>query len=162
MRETVGRQLSVPPPYGFRSYTAGDRAACLAIFDANCPESFAPNERADYAAFLDSASDAYTIVHADGRAIGAFGVFQGAAPDECRLSWILLDPALHGRGIGRSVMSRATAAARAHGATVLRIAASHKSAPFFAAFGATVVHTTPEGWGPGMHRVDMDMPVGPR
>jgi GNAT superfamily N-acetyltransferase len=153
--------VSLPPPHGFRPSTAGDRAACLAIFDANCPEFFAPNERADYAAFLDSASDAYTIVLSAGRAIGAYGVFPGAAPGECRLSWILLDPASHGRGIGRAVMSRAAADARAQGASVMRIAASHKSAPFFARFGATVVRTTPDGWGPGMHRVDMDMPIGP-
>jgi GNAT superfamily N-acetyltransferase len=151
--------VSLPPPHGFRPYTAGDRAACLAIFDVNCPEFFAPNEREDYAAFLDSLADGYTIVHAGGRAIGAYGVFPGGAAGECRLSWILLDPASHGRGIGRGVMARATEAARAQGATVLRIAASHKSAPFFARFGATVARTTPDGWGPGMHRVDMDMAV---
>ncbi|HVT37951.1 MAG TPA: GNAT family N-acetyltransferase [Gemmatimonadaceae bacterium] len=151
---------SLLPPHGFRPYTAGDRTACLAIFDANCPEFFAPNEREDYAGFLDSVSEAYTIVHTGGGAIGAYGVFPGAAPSECRLSWILLDPALHGRGIGRVVMSRAAEAARTHGATVLRIAASQKSAPFFAHFGATVTCTTPAGWGPGMHRVDMDLAVG--
>ena len=37
------------------------------------------------------------------------------------------------------------------------IAASHKSAPFFARFGARIVETTPDGWGPGMHRVDMEL-----
>jgi hypothetical protein len=37
----------------------------------------------------------------------------------------------------------------------LHIAASHKSAPFFAKFGAQELTTIVNGWGPAMHRVDM-------
>ncbi len=38
----------------FRPYQTADREACLGLFDANCPEFFAPNERADYVAFLET------------------------------------------------------------------------------------------------------------
>jgi hypothetical protein len=41
----------------------------------------------------------------------------------------------------------------------IRIAASHRSAPFFARFGAETVRETPDGWGPGMHRIDMELTV---
>ena len=38
----------------FRSYVSTDKSVCLKLFDANCPEFFAPNERVDYAEFLDA------------------------------------------------------------------------------------------------------------
>ena len=97
----------------FRPYQAADRDACLALFDANCPAFFAPNERGDYAAFLADGGD-YHVALSGGRIVGAEGRV----------------PRLH-------------------------IAASHRSAPFFARFGSQTVKTTPNGWGPGMDRVDM-------
>jgi hypothetical protein len=54
-------------------------------------------------------------------------------------------------------MARVLEKARTSGMRVLRIAASHKSAPFFAGFGAEAVAETPDGWGPGMHRIDMEL-----
>ena len=45
----------------FAPYADGDREACLALFDANCPTFFAPNERADYAAFLDQCPPDYQV-----------------------------------------------------------------------------------------------------
>jgi hypothetical protein len=36
-----------------RPYTCEDRAASQAIFDGNTPEYFAPDERSEFAAFLD-------------------------------------------------------------------------------------------------------------
>ena len=37
------------------------------------------------------------------------------------------------------------------------IAASHLSAPFFTKFGASTLSETPNGWGQGMHKVDMEI-----
>ncbi len=54
-------------------------------------------------------------------------------------------------------MRRVLAAVRTKGAAVLHMAASHRSAPFFARFGARETATTPHGWGPDMHRVDMEL-----
>lgn len=40
-------------PHSFRPFSSKYRTTCLALFDANCPEFFEPNERADLEAFLD-------------------------------------------------------------------------------------------------------------
>ena len=40
----------------FISYSPGHMAACLALFDANCPEYFSPGERSDYESFLEANS----------------------------------------------------------------------------------------------------------
>lgn len=143
----------------FRSYLPGDAEACLALFDANCPRFFAPGERADYAAYLERVS-AYRVCVADGVVCGAFGVAPGL-PGRAHLNWILIDPASQGVGIGRAMMLAAMADARGGGAMVLDIAASQHSAPFFARFGARELSHMPDGWGPGMHRIDMALEIGP-
>jgi hypothetical protein len=60
-------------------------------------------------------------------------------------------------GIGSAIMSRITRLGRASGVRCVSIAASHKSAPFFAKFGATALNSIENGWGQGMHRVDMEL-----
>ena len=141
-------------PIEFVCYGPGFRSACLGLFDANCPASFAPNERAGYAAFLDRAGDAYRVAVRDGRALAAFGLVPSTGA-RSHLNWILVDPAAQGTGAGRAMMAEAARLARASGTNVIDIAASHLSAPFFARFGAVEVGWTQDGWGPGMHRVDM-------
>ena len=128
----------------------------MAIFDANCPEFFAPNERQAYAAFLDSSAEGYEVCELDGRIVGAFGL-SFDEPGAATLNWIMLDPDAQGIGIGSAIMQRIIGLARRPGARTLNIAASQKSAPFFASFGAEIVARTDDGWGPGMHRVDMQL-----
>ena len=143
----------------FRPYTHTDREACLELFDENCPEFFAPNERDDYANFLDAEPEGYEACIVGDRIAGAFGLIAGNAR-RMHLNWILLDPKFQGRGIGSAIMDRVATLATVAGAHVVDIAASHKSAPFFAKFGAVATATTQDGWGPGMHRVDMELRPG--
>ena len=140
----------------FRSYLYADKDACLELFDANCPDFFAPNERMDYLGFLASVPTYYKICIVNNQIVGAFGL-NLVASNEGSLKWILVDPPLHGRGIGSAIMEHVFAEARATGLQRIRIAASHKSAPFFARFGAKALLETRDGWGPGMHRVDMEL-----
>jgi GNAT superfamily N-acetyltransferase len=139
----------------FRSYRLADREACLAIFDDNCPEFFAPNERDDYLEFLAQNSGAYTIVTLGNAVVGAYGLLPHLGG--LALRWILFSRATQGHGLGGRVMARVRDEMRDRRAAVLHIAASHKSAPFFARFGAREVQTIRDGWGPGMDRVDMQL-----
>ncbi|HEY5552875.1 MAG TPA: GNAT family N-acetyltransferase [Opitutaceae bacterium] len=141
----------------FRAYETGDRDACLGIFDANCPAWFAPNERADYCEFLDRMPAGYEVVASGGRVVAAFGLLRPAAT--WHLNWIMVSPDAHGRGVGRAIMQRVTSLVTGAGGGILHIGASHRSAPFFAKFGATDVRHTHDGWGPGMHRIDMVLDV---
>ena len=146
----------------FSAYAGAHRGRCLAIFDANCPEAFAPSERTEYETFLDDAPEGYEVCLLNGVVSGAFGLIatpRPGDPDRLRINWIMIDPAAQGRGVGRAMMervrARASAAASGGSDPTIDIAASHVSAPFFARFGAAEVARTEDGWGPGMHRVDM-------
>jgi GNAT superfamily N-acetyltransferase len=139
----------------FRGYRSTDREACLALFDANCPDYFATNEREEYLAFLERGGEHYEVCLAGDRLAGAFGLEpQGGG---LALRWIMVSREVQGLGIGSAMMQRALSALRRRAGRPLYIAASHRSAPFFARFGARETVTTPDGWGPGMHRVDMEL-----
>jgi GNAT superfamily N-acetyltransferase len=140
----------------FTSYTPTHKNDCLALFDANCPEFFAPNERGDYERFLEANPGRYELCVAEERVVGAFGLM-GEDRQRRSLNWIMLEPMSRGLGIGTAIMERVTAEAHDLGLSIVDIAASHRSAPFFAKFGATTVATTEDGWGPGMHCVDMEL-----
>lgn len=148
--------MTQPGATTFRPYTMGDKTACLKIFDANCPIYFAPNEREEYAEFLDSGPAGYEVCVVSDRVAGAFGLL--GKEKGCRsLNWILIDPNSHGEGIGSAIMQRIMSSGRRLGLSFLHIAASHKSEKFFSRFGAKAVSVTADGWGPGMNRVDMEL-----
>ena len=140
--------------HSFRPYSVSDKGACLAIFDANCPANFAPNERDDYKTFLDTNPAAYEVCIVNDVVAGAFGLI-GDDVQRKSLNWILIDPSLQGFGIGSAIMDRVVTIGRDSGLSLLDIAASHKSAPFFARFGAVSETVVEDGWGPGMTRVNM-------
>lgn len=143
----------------FAPFDEDARVRCLALFDANCPDFFAPNERTDYAAFLGRHGADYTTCLVDGVIAGAFGVIAADQAGRAHLNWILVDPTSQGVGLGREIMAEARRRAEATGRAWVDIAASHRSAPFFSRFGARELSRTPDGWGPGMHRVDMEWPL---
>ena len=142
----------------FRTYRDADRQACTSIFDANCPEFFAPNERQEYEEFLERVPGDYEVCEVDGKVLGAFGLFVDGENIKT-LNWILLDPQTQGIGVGSTIMERVMQLGRTSQTRVVKIAASHKSAPFFARFGASTTSFTKNGWGPGMDRVDMELPL---
>ena len=127
----------------------------MEIFASNCPQFFHPAERTDYEAFL-SDPGAYFVCRVDERIVGAFGL-EREAPERARLRWILLERERQGSGLGKHIMRAACSIARDDGVVLIDIAASHKSAPFFERFGAREIARRENGWGSGMHRVDLEL-----
>ncbi len=141
----------------FRSFAESDRDACLRLFDGNCPTHFAINERADYQTFMSEKPGDYQVCLLDDELVGAYGVLS-EGPTSLALRWILVSNQHQGSGLGRAIMERVSDRLRNSGAGArLYIGASHISAPFFARFGATETGRIPDGWGPGMHRIDMEL-----
>jgi GNAT superfamily N-acetyltransferase len=137
----------------FRPYEHADLELCLGLFDGNCPANFAANERADYERFLRDGASGYRVCELQAQVVGAFGLSEESGG--CRVQWIMLSPHVQKAGLGTAMVNEAIGQARRRGAQALLIAASHRSAPFFARFGARSIRHTPDGWGPGMHRIDM-------
>lgn len=144
-----------------RPYRPVDRRICLEVFASNVPGAFAPNERTDYEAFLVGEPSDYYIVQDENAIIGSFGFSVDAASGRGRIRWIMTQAARRGRGLGGHMMREIRERAETAGVDVIDIAASQVSAPFFAKYGAVTIKRTPDGWGPGLDRVDMELPVVP-
>lgn len=142
----------------FRPYCRTDYPACLDLFDSNCPEFFAPDERQDYQCFLEGSPEGYEICEVDGWVLGVFGL-SGDSSNEQRLNWLMVDAKAQGKGLGAMIMERAIRLGRRSESKTLGIATSQKVAPFYQKYGAQTISVTKDGYGPGIDRVDMVLPL---
>ena len=142
--------------YHLSTYSSEHYDACLALFDANCPEFFAPNERSEYAEFLRRVNGEYLVCLNGANVLAAFGVVDENIAHRRRLNWIMVSPEHHGVGMGTIIMQQTEQLVRKARASIIDISASHKSAAFFARFGAKKIKHIENGWGPKIHRIEME------
>jgi ribosomal protein S18 acetylase RimI-like enzyme len=141
-----------------RGYAPADRAACLTLFDGNMPTFFAPDERAEFAAFLDAqATDwAFRIVERGGAIVACGGHRVAADGETAGFCWGMVDRRLHRTGLGRILTQARLDAARATpGVRQVRLDTSQQTQGFYARFGFVVERVVPDGYAPGLDRVDM-------
>jgi GNAT superfamily N-acetyltransferase len=145
----------------FRNYDNTLLEGCLNLFDANCPQFFAINERKDYLEFLQNQPMTYEVGFYGDQIAAVFGMSIDPMLKRGRISWIMVSPLFKGQGVGGVMMSRVKHLAGLKKIKVIDIAASHLSAPFFAKFGAKELKTIQDGWGPDMHRINMELKMKP-
>ncbi len=141
-----------------RAYDAADRAACLALFDGNTPTFFAAGERSDFAGFLDAhaASWAFQVVERSGGIVACGGHRVAADGETAGFCWGMVDRAQHRTGLGRILTQARLDAARATpGVRQVRLDTSQHTQGFYARFGFVVERVVPDGYSPGLDRVDM-------
>jgi GNAT superfamily N-acetyltransferase len=140
------------PQLCFRAAQAGDERALtdLALrskahwgYDAE----FLAEVR-DELTFVDVAGSGLVVAEADHRLSGFYGLTRVDAQD-VDLTWLFVDPAYIGRGVGRSLWSHAIESAQREGFRRLLIEADPHAVPFYQAMGAVVVGEAPSGSIPG-------------
>ena len=142
-------------PLTYTVYQRRYRHLCVALFEQNCPQYFAVEERGDYAQFLDSAPENYWLVGGANDCVACYGLtIQGS---DASINWIMVDSTAHRRGIGSAMIARAFSIFTDHSVTHLKVATSQHAVRFFARFGLTERSRTMNGWGLGMHRIDMEL-----
>ena len=142
-----------------RPFAAADGPACLALFDGNVPRFFAPEERADFEAYLAGPAlgpDPFLVLEQDGALVGCGGLCRVAATDQVTLAWGMVDRARHRQGLGRVLTETRLALARdMAGIKAVTLNTSQHTQGFYARFGFVVEKITPDGFGPGLDRWDM-------
>jgi GNAT superfamily N-acetyltransferase len=142
-----------------RPYTPQDRVACLAIFDGNTPDYFAPFERTEFAAYLDTASVNYLVLETTtGVIIGCGGYYVKSTGGVAGLAWGMVDRVWHKRGFGRVLLeARLALLRRSPDAELVRVNTSQSSLGFFERCGFRVVRVVPSGYAPGIDRVESEL-----
>jgi GNAT superfamily N-acetyltransferase len=145
-----------------RMYTAADMAACLALFDSNTPEFFAPSERAEFEAYLRAPGG--TVLVAEAPEVGVIGVggFYLRPTDECAasgpvagLAWGMVARAWHRRGVGRALLRARLDALEMLGVAEVSVRTSQYSRGFFERAGFTATRQLSDGFTPGIDLVEL-------
>lgn len=144
----------------------------MAIFDSNIPTYFADYERADFElslnafdegrlAYKDSLKETYFVLEDEGRVVACGGYSLYSTKMEASMTWGMVHNALHKQGYGRALFSyRLREVTSLHPDYQLVLNTTQHTFPFFEKFGYKVVKITPDGYGPGLHRYDMEYTAG--
>lgn len=123
-----------------RPYTAGDREACLAIFDSNVPDYFQAGERSGLAEFLEQPGCTYLVMEHDGAVVGCGGYRSTEDPPVGRLVWGMVRRDLQRQGLGRFLLYlRLKELSKSGGVQRVSLTTSPQAAPFFEREGFRVI-----------------------
>lgn len=150
MSQTVSMEL--------RPYVPEDREACLAIFDSNTPRYFHPVEREGFSSFLEHPDGQYFVMEHERAIIGCGGYEILTQERFASLVWGMILADMQGNGLGRYLLLfRLREIGKAGDIEAVRVATSQHAQPFFEKQGFKVMGVVPEGFAPGMDRVEMIM-----
>ncbi len=148
------------PKLTHRAYRPLDKGAVLRIFEANVPRFILPHERADFASFLDGLPHTgyYIVLEDEKESIVAAGGFSIRGEGEATLCWGMVDPVHQGLGIGGTLRHlRLQLMTEIPNLKKVLLSTSQNDSPFFESYGFRITKVVPNGYGPGMHRVDMEL-----
>jgi ribosomal protein S18 acetylase RimI-like enzyme len=149
-----------PAGVRLRPWRAEDRDLGQALFDSNTPGHFAAIEKADFLAFVDALPGPYFVLESlDGEALGCGG-YAGHPkdPSVAALCWGMVRADLHGRRLGERLLTERLARIAADPAfETVDIETTQHSRGFFARYGFVQTALAPDGFAPGMDRVDMTL-----
>ncbi|MGO4668380.1 GNAT family N-acetyltransferase [Bosea sp. 2RAB26] len=143
-----------------RPWRMEDRELGLALFESNVPRYFAAAERPDFLTFLDDMPGPYFMLESmDGEALGCGGYAGGGEdPFVAFLCWGMVRGDLHGRRLGERLLSERLAQIAAEPVfETVTIETTQYSCGFFAHYGFVETTRVPDGFAPGMDRVDMTL-----
>ncbi|NML38849.1 GNAT family N-acetyltransferase [Chitinophaga sp. G-6-1-13] len=151
-----------------RPYTAADKHACLNAFRSNMPRFFAPEELNDFDAWLDTQaqrdladkdkSECYFVIETNGQVIGCGGYYVRPDKTTAVMTWGMLHQQYHKQGWGKQLFQyRVSIIKEVCPACTIQLDTTQHSAPFFAKMGFAVTKVTPDFYGPGLDRYDMEL-----
>ncbi len=144
-----------------RPYLQADMNRCLAIFDSNTPPFFAPGERPLLERFLRQPNSVFLVVEAEGGSVVACGGYE-IMPAEATgyLHWCMVVRDYHRRGIGRRILlARLNQLCDQPGIDTVAADTSQYARGFLEHYGFTVQRIQEGGYGPGLHRYDLSLPL---
>lgn len=149
-----------------RPYTTTDKSACLEAFRSNMPRFFAPEELKDFDKWLDEQgkrdlrdkNECYFVIETDEKIIGCGGYYIRPDKTTAVMTWGLLHQQYHQQGWGKKLLlHRINAIREVCPSCAIQLDTTQHSAPFFGKMGFAVTKVTPDFYGPGLDRYDMEL-----
>lgn len=139
--------------FHIRDYHTDDLPAVLNLFRKNVPAYFAPEEEADFVTYLNREREAYFIVETTEGEVGACGGINWLRNgSEGRLSWDMVNPLLHGKGMGTALVNfRLKRILEQPSVEEIIVRTSQLTVGFYERCGFTLQQTIVDYWAPGYH-----------
>ena len=150
--------IDEPMTLTFRLYDPSQIETCLDLFDSNCPAFFATEERRDYLDFLSTRPLNYFLGLDGNNVVCAFG-YSATSDEYPSLNWIMVIPAYQRSGAGGAMMGQYIDYLVTNQKSFGSISTSQHAEAYFQRYGAVRKEYEEHGWGEGMHRVEMLLPV---
>lgn len=130
------------------------------ILRANTPDYFAPSEEAEFKNYLESEREDYFIVESNDDIVGAGGINYFLADKIARVSWDMIHPDYHGKGIGYQLTQYRIDILADHSAidTVI-VRTSQLVYAFYEKIGFELVNKQRDYWAKGYDLFEMRMPL---
>jgi N-acetylglutamate synthase-like GNAT family acetyltransferase len=139
-----------------RNYHPDDKATLLLVFDLNCPQYFAPEERSDLQTYLDTESEDYFVVECDNKVVDCGGINIQKDKNKGVLSWDIIHPDYQKRGIGKALVAfRVERLKKTHLVEEIGVRTSQFTDQFYAKCGFELQEVVKDYWSPGYDLYDM-------
>lgn len=141
-----------------RPYAPTDYDRIMQLFLLNTPTYFHPREQADLEYFLtlEMETDPYYVLEHEGEVLASGGYY--FENNKAGLSWFIVHPAHHGRGLGSQLVNHHLAILKKSNVEKIIVDTSQLVYPFYERFGFVLISTKDDHWGPGMHLYSMELP----
>jgi N-acetylglutamate synthase-like GNAT family acetyltransferase len=152
-----------------RRYVVADHPACVRVAASNTPDHILPDELPTYAAWLaracapgatDDPCDYLVMEDPSGDVIACGGIAWATTAPVATLCWGIVRRDRHRMGLGTALLTHRLALARARGVDEVLMDTSQHALGFFLRFGFRVTSTRPDGYGPGLDRMDLALRIG--
>jgi GNAT superfamily N-acetyltransferase len=148
----------------FRQYVSTDREACLAVFESNVPEFFLESERGEFLSGIDHENvRTYFVVEDDrGRVVACGGYLLDERNGAAWITWGMVARDQHRRGIGTFLLASRLARLWELGTVkVVHLDTTQHSRRFYERHGFVAERFVENGYGLGMHRIDLILRLTP-
>lgn len=86
-----------------RLYNHSDKSELINLIRLNTPNYFHPSEEKDFIHYLDNEIEDYFVLEENGKIIGTGGINYFPEKKLARLSWDMVHPNYHGKGLGSEI-----------------------------------------------------------
>jgi len=141
-----------------RKYQQDDRETLLDLLRLNTPQYFDPTEEPDFSEYLASRKEEYYIIESSGRILGSGGINFFPESGLARISWDMVHPEFHGKGIGKMLVEHRIERIRQHpGMREAVVRTSQYAWRFYEKCGFTLVTVQKDFWAKGIDLYQMKM-----
>ncbi|MFN8348582.1 MAG: GNAT family N-acetyltransferase [Spirosomataceae bacterium] len=143
-----------------RKYESADRNKVIELLRLNTPTYFAPDEEKDLHYYLDNHLENYFVLETDGQLVGCGGFNTSDRPETIRISWDIIHPEYHGKGLGKELTTfRIQQIKTIKGVNTIVVRTSQLVYPFYEKQGFQLREVVQNYWAEGfdLYRMECDI-----